>query len=65
MNIKKTKIIIFNKHRANIKKFKFYYRDNEIEIAKQYTYLGFTFTPSEKKQVGIDNWINKARSLVF
>ena len=65
LNIKKNKIIIFNKHGANIKKFKFYYRDKEIEIAKQYTYLGFTFIPSEKKQVGIDNGINKARSLVF
>ena len=63
LNIKKTKIIIFNKQGANIKKFKFYYRDKEIEIAKQYTYLGFTFTPSRKKQVGIDNSINKARKV--
>ena len=30
-------------------KFKFYYRDKEIEIAKQNTYLGFTFTRSGKK----------------
>ena len=65
LNIKKTKIIIFNKQGANIKKFKFYYRDKEIEIAKQYTYLGFTFTPSGKKQVGIDNLINKARKVWF
>ena len=33
LNMKKTKIIIFNKQGANIKKFKFYYRDNEIEMA--------------------------------
>ena len=65
LNIKKTKIIIFNKQGANIKKFKFYYRDKEIEIAKQYTYLGFTFTPSGKKQVGTDNLINKARKVWF
>ena len=49
LNIKKTKIVILNKQGANIKKFKFYYRDKEIEIAKQYTYLEFTFTPSGKK----------------
>ena len=65
LNIKKTKIIIFNKQGANIKKFKFYYRDKEIEIVKQYTYLGFTFTPSGKKQVGIDNLISKARKVWF
>ena len=65
LNIKKTKIIIFNKQGANIRKFKFYYRDKEIEIAKQYTYLGFTFIPSGKKQVGIDNLINKARKVWF
>ena len=40
---KKTKLILFNKQGANRKKFKFYYRDKEIEIAKQYIYLGFTF----------------------
>ena len=62
---KNTKIIIFNKQGANIKKFKFYYRDKEIEITKQYTYLGFTFTPSGKKEVGIDNLINKARKVFF
>ena len=43
-NIKKTKIIVFNKQWTNIKKFIFYYRDKEIEIAKQYTYLGFIVT---------------------
>ena len=35
---------------ANIKKFKFYCRHKEIEIAKQYNYLGFTFTPPVEKQ---------------
>ena len=65
LTIQNTKIIIFNKHGANIKKFKFYRIDKEIEIAKQYTYLGFTFTPTGKKQVGIDNLINKARKVWF
>ena len=65
MNIKKTKIIIFNKQGANIKKFKFFYRGREIETAKRYTYLGFIFTPSGKKQAGIENLINKARKAWF
>ena len=57
---KKTKIFIFNKQGANMKKFKYYYRDKEIDVAKQYTYLGFTFTLG-KKQVRIDNLMSKAR----
>ena len=40
-------------------------RNKEIEIAKQYPYLVFTFTPSEKKQVGTENLINKARKIWF
>ena len=44
-------------------KFKFYYRDKEIEIAKQYIYLGFTFTPSGK--VRIDDLINKGKKYGF
>ena len=31
----------------------------EIEIVKQYTYLGFTFIPSGKKHQGIENLIAK------
>ena len=49
LNIKKTKIIISNKQEANIKKFKSYYRDKEIEIAERHIDLWFTFTPPEKK----------------
>ena len=49
LNLSKPKIMIFNKQRATIKKFKFYFQGQEIEILKQYTYLGFTFIPSRKK----------------
>ena len=62
---RKAKMSIFSNKGAKIKKFKFYLTDKEIEIAKQYTYLGFTFTPSGKKQVGIDNLIDKARKVWF
>ena len=65
LKVKKIIIIILNKQEVNIRKFKFYYRDKEIDIGKQYTYLGFTFTQSRKKQVGIDNLINKARKAWF
>ena len=44
--------------------FEFYYREKEIEISKQYTYLRFTFTPSGKKQLGIHNLINKTKDYI-
>ena len=65
LNLKKTKVIIFNKQGNTIKKFKFYYRGKEIEIASQYTYLGFTFVPSGKKYVGIENLIKKGKKTWF
>ena len=49
LNLSKTKIMIFNKQGATIRKFKFYFQGQEIEIVKQYTYLEFTFIPSGKK----------------
>ena len=48
LNLSKTKIMIFNKQGATLRKFKFYFQGQEIEIAKQYTYLGFKFIPSGK-----------------
>ena len=61
LNLSKTKIMIFNKQGATIRKFKFYFQGQEIEIVKQYTYLGFTFIPSGKKHQGTENLINKAK----
>ena len=42
------KVMVFNKQGATIRKFKFYFQRKEIEIVKQYAYLGFTFIPSGK-----------------
>ena len=44
ININKTKIIIFNKGGHNIKLFKFFLSNLEIELAHSYTYLGITFS---------------------
>ena len=46
LNLSKIKIMIFNKNGATIRIFKFYFQGQEIDIVKQYTYLGFTFIPS-------------------
>ena len=65
LNLSKTKIMIFNKQGATIRKFKFYFQGQEIEIVKQYTCLGFTFIPPGKKHKGIENLINKAKKSWF
>ena len=57
--------MIFNKQGATIRKFKFYFQGQEIEIVKQYTCLGFTFIPPGKKHKGIENLINKAKKSWF
>ena len=46
LNLSKAKIMVFNKQGATMRKFKFYSQRKEIEIVKQYTYLGFKFMPS-------------------
>ena len=63
LNLSKTKIMIFNKQGATIRKFNLYFQGQEIKIVKQYTYLGFTFIPSRKKHQGIKNLKNKAKKL--
>ena len=63
--MKKTKVIIFNKQGNTIKKFKFYYKGKEIESASKYTYLGFTFVPSGKKYLGIENLLKKGKKTWF
>ena len=65
VNVKKTKILVFNKAGATIKKHKFYLNNNEIESVKQYTYLGFTFTTSGSMLVGIENLLNKSKKAWF
>ena len=62
---KQNKKMIFNKQGATIRKFKFDFQGQEIEIVKQYTYLGFTFLPSGKKHQGIENLINKPKKSCF
>lgn len=57
--------MIFNKKGATKMKFKCYFQQQEIEIVKQYTQLGFTLIPPGKKQQGIENFINKVKKLRF
>lgn len=46
LNTDKTKVIIFNRGGHQIKKFRFTYNSNEIQITQKYCYLGILFTSS-------------------
>ena len=65
VNTKKTKVMIFNKAGATIKKHKLKFQGNTLETASAYTYLGFVFVPSGKPHAGIENLVNKARKAWF
>ena len=43
INIRKTKIVIFKKGGREMNNLKFYFGDNEIEIVREYLYLGIPF----------------------
>ena len=58
-------MMIFSKQGATIRKVKFYFQGQEIQIVTQDTCLGSTFIPSGKKHQGIENSINKAKKLWF
>ena len=53
-------VMIFNKQGSTVKKHKFYFQGKEIDIVKQFGYLGFTFLPSDKKHKDTENLLEKA-----
>ena len=65
LNIKKTKIVIFNRQGSLIKKHKFYFKSNHLEAVKEDKYLGFTFSCSGATTPGITNLINQAKKAWF
>ena len=61
VNLKKTKVILFNRQGSLIKKHSFLFMSNNIEVTKQYKYLGFVFSCSGSTIVGVRNLINQAQ----
>ena len=61
VNLKKTKIMIFNKQGSAIKRYKFFYKNAAIENVKEYKYLGFIFTCSGSDNAGITNLLKQAK----
>ena len=65
VNFKKTKIMIFNKTGALIKKYKFLFNSTALESINEYKYLGFLFSNSSSTEKGISNLINQAQKAWF
>jgi hypothetical protein len=66
VNLKKTKIVIFNKQGSLIKKHKFYYKNRlKIENVKEYKYLGFLFTCSGSDNAGTNRLLSQAKEAWF
>ena len=61
LNLKKTKVVIFLISKGILWKINFYYREKEIEISRQYTYLCFTFVLSGENMLALKTSLRKAR----
>ena len=61
VNIKKTKIVTFNKQGALIKKHSYNYKSYTLENVKEYKYLGFTFTCSGSMKHGVANLVQQGK----
>ena len=60
VNLKKTKVVIFNKQGSLIKKHKFFYKKQLLQNTREYKYLGFTFSCSGLDNLGILNLLKQA-----
>ena len=65
LNLKKSKIIIFNPSGRKLCGFKFNFDGRELEIARSYTYLGIEFLPSGSFWMAKANLMDKARKAMF
>ena len=48
VNIKKTKVMIFQKHNSKLPNLHFHIGNKKIDIVKEYTYLGLKLVPNGK-----------------
>lgn len=54
LNTAKSKIMIFHKGGIKYKKYRFFYKNKELEIVKTFAYLGVEFSPSGKYNLHFD-----------
>ena len=65
VNLKKTKVMIFQKCNRKPKNLQFYYQHNFIDIVQEYTYLGIKITPNGCFTMAQKNLCEKAQRAIF
>jgi hypothetical protein len=59
VNIKKTKIMILQKHNSKLPNLNFHIGNKNIDIVKEYTYLGLKLVPNSKFKIVENNYAKK------
>ena len=65
VNLKKTKVMILQKHKSNPKNMKFNIGNNQIFMTDEYTYLGINLTPNTNFQSACQQLSEKARHALY
>jgi hypothetical protein len=65
VNLKKTKIMILQKHNSKLPKLDFFLGDKRIDITNEYTYLGLKLTPNTKFTAATQQLSEKALHALF
>ena len=65
INMKKTKVMTFNKSGKNLKSVRILVNNTLLKNVTQYTYLGFTISASGTLTHGINNLVDKAKRAWF
>ena len=65
VNIKKTKIMIFQKHNSKLPNLHFHIGNKKIDIVKEYTYLGLKLVPNGKCKLAQQQLSEKALHALY
>jgi hypothetical protein len=65
VNIKKTKVMIFQKHNSKLPNLHFHIGNKKIDIVKEYTYLGLKRVPNGKFKLAQQQLSEKALHALY
>ena len=65
VNLKKTKVLIFNKGGHQFKRFSFTYNGKSLDITNQYCYLGIVFSSCGSFKTAVLDIVDRSRRALF
>ena len=65
VNMKKTKMMIFQKHNSKLQNINFFLGSERIGITNEYTYLGLKLTPNAKFSIATQQLSEKATNALY